>query len=216
MFKKRESEEISKSDKKIITIASTAAKLFSNKGYIETSMDDVAAAAKISKGSIYYYFSAKDDILHYILTTFMDRVLENAGSDLQKIDDHGERIRIMILRHVKTYTRNMYPAKALMQEAHNLPVAKLKKIKAKEREYFKIVSGVLSSYLKDNTDKDEITVLTFNLLGMCNWLYSWYDPKKTVDPEQLAQLIYDNFINGLSGFADDIDNVTAGRRHQGK
>lgn len=216
MFKKRTFEGISKTDKKIVTIASVAAKLFSNKGYIETSMDDVAAAAKISKGSIYYYFNAKGDILDYILSTFMDTVLENAGPDLREIDDPGERIRIMILRHVKTYTANMYLAKTLMQEAHNLPAAKFRKIKAKEREYFKIVSGVLSSYLKDNTDKDRITVLTFNLLGMCNWLYSWYDPKKTIDPEQLAQLIYDNLINGLSGFADDTDNTAANRRHQGK
>ena len=87
MLKKRASDGISKSDKKIVTIANAAAKLFSNKGYIETSIDDVAAAAKISKGSIYYYFSTKDEILDYILSTFMDAVLENAGHDLQEIDD---------------------------------------------------------------------------------------------------------------------------------
>jgi TetR/AcrR family transcriptional regulator, cholesterol catabolism regulator len=201
MLKKRASDGISKSDKRILTIANTAAKLFSSKGYVETSMDDVAAAAKISKGSIYYYFSTKDEILDYILSTFMDAVLENAGHDLQEIDDPQERIRIIILRHVTTYTGNMYLAKTLMQEAHNLPAAKHRKIKVKEREYFRIVFGALSSYLKDDAEKDRLTVLTFNLLGMCNWLYSWYDPKKNIDPEQLARLIFDTFMNGLSGFA---------------
>ncbi len=201
MLKKRASDGISKSDKKIVTIANTAAKLFSSKGYVATSMEDVAAAAKISKGSIYYYFSTKDEILDYILSTFMDAVLENAGHDLQEIDDPEERIRIMILRHVTTYTGDMYLAKTLMQEAHNLPAAKHRKIKVKEREYFRIVFGALSSYLNDDADKDLLTVLTFNLLGMCNWLFSWYDPKKSIDPEQLARLIFDTFMNGLSGFA---------------
>ena len=201
MLKKRASDGTSKSDKKILTMANTAARLFSSKGYVETSMDDIAAAAKISKGSIYYYFSTKDEILDYILSTFMDAVLENAGHDLQEIDDPEERIRIMILRHVTTYSGNMYLAKTLMQEAHNLPAAKHRKIKVKEREYFRIVFGALSSYLRDDAEKDRLTVLTFNLLGMCNWLYSWYDPKKTIDPEQLARLIFDTFMNGLSGFA---------------
>jgi len=200
-LKKRASDGISKSDKKVVTIANAAAKLFSSKGYVATSMEDVAAAAKISKGSIYYYFSTKDEILDYILSTFMDAVLENAGHDLQEIDDPEERIRIMILRHVTTYTGDMYLARTLMQEAHNLPAAKHRKIKVKEREYFRIVFGALSSYLNDEADKDLLTVLTFNLLGMCNWLFSWYDPKKNIDPEQLARLIFDTFMNGLSGFA---------------
>ena len=201
MLKKRASNGISKSDKKVVTIANAAAKLFSSKGYVATSMEDVAAAAKISKGSIYYYFSTKDEILDYILSTFMDAVLENAGHDLQEIDDPEERIRIMILRHVTTYTGDMYLARTLMQEAHNLPAAKHRKIKVKEREYFRIVFGALSSYLNDDADKDLLTVLTFNLLGMCNWLFSWYDPKKNIDPEQLARLIFETFMNGLSGFA---------------
>jgi len=200
-LKKRASDGISKSDKKIVTIANTAAKLFSSKGYVATSMEDVAAAAKISKGAIYYYFSTKDEILDYILSTFMGAVLENAGHDLQEIDDPEEKIRIMILRHVTTYTGDMYLAKTLMQEAHNLPAAKHRKIKVKEREYFRIVFGALSSYLNDDADKDLLTVLTFNLLGMCNWLFSWYDPKKNIDPEQLARLIFETFMNGLSGFA---------------
>ncbi len=207
MLKKRASGGISKSDKKITIIANTAARLFSSKGYVETSMEDVAAAAKISKGSIYYYFSTKDEILDYILSTFMDAVLENAGHDLQEIDDPEERIRIMILRHVTTYAGNMYLAKTLMQEAHNLPAAKHRKIKVKEREYFGIVFGALASYLNDDADRDRLTVLTFNLLGMCNWLFSWYDPKKTIDPEQLARLIFDTFMNGLSGFANSADNA---------
>jgi len=107
----------------------------------------------------------------------------------------------MILRHVKTYTGNMYLAQTLMHEAHNLPAAGHRKIKAKEREYFRIVFDNLSCYLNDHKEKDRLTVLTFNLLGMCNWLYSWYDPKKSIDPEQLARLIFDTFMNGLSGYA---------------
>ena len=191
---------MSKSDRKILAIATTAAKLFSVKGYLETSMEDVAAAAKTSKGGMYHYFSSKCDILLFILSTFLDTVLQNAERDLQEINDPAEKIRLVIFRHVKTYSEHMYLAKVLLHEAHNLPSAKFKKIQAKEKKYFAAVSGVLSAYLGGGIDKDRLTVLTFNLLGMCNWIYSWYDPKGTIDPEHLAQIIFDTFTKGSSSF----------------
>ena len=93
MPKKQVPDGMSKSDKKVLAIATTAAKLFSSKGYIETSMEDVSAAAKISKGGMYHYFSSKCDILDFILSTFLDTVLQNAEGDLQEISDPIEKIR---------------------------------------------------------------------------------------------------------------------------
>jgi len=200
MLKKQPSQEFSKSHKKVMTIATTAAKLFSAKGYIETSMEDIAAAAKISKGGMYHYFSGKCDILNYILSTFMDFVLENVEQDVRQIADPAEKVRLLILRHVKTYSEHMYLAKALLHEAHNLPSAKLKKIKSKEKNYFAAIADVVSSYLGNRVDKDMLMVLTFNLLGMCNWIYSWYNPKGSIGPEELSQIIFDMFTKGLSTF----------------
>jgi AcrR family transcriptional regulator len=195
---------LSKSDKKVLTIATTAAKLFSAKGYIETSMEDVAAAAKISKGGMYHYFGSKCDILNYILSTFMDFVLENVEQDVQQIADPAEKIRLLILRHVRTYSEHMYLAKALLHEAHNLPSAKLKKIKSKEKNYFAALADVVSSYLGYGVDKDRLTVLTFNLLGMCNWIYSWYNPQGSIGPEELSQMIFDTFTRDLSTFRREL------------
>ncbi|MEW6774672.1 MAG: TetR/AcrR family transcriptional regulator [Bdellovibrionota bacterium] len=49
-------------------ILSTAARLFARKGYAATSVDEVAAAAKTSKSSIYWHFKSKEDILLALLT----------------------------------------------------------------------------------------------------------------------------------------------------
>jgi TetR/AcrR family transcriptional regulator, cholesterol catabolism regulator len=203
MIEKQSSGGLSKSDRKVLRIASSAAKLFSAKGYTETSMDDVAAAVKISKGGMYHYFNSKCDILNYILSTFMDFVLENVEQDLHEIADPAEKIRLFIFRHVKTYNEHMYLAKALLNEAHNLPAAKLKKIKSKERRYFAAINDAVSSYLGEGVDKSTLTVLTFNLLGMCNWIYSWYNPHGSTGPEELAQMIFNTFTKDLSTFQKD-------------
>jgi hypothetical protein len=76
----------------------------------------------------------------------------------------------------------------------------LKKIKSKEKNYFAAIADVVSSYLGNRVDKDMLMVLTFNLLGMCNWIYSWYNPKGSIGPEELSQIIFDMFTKGLSTF----------------
>ena len=129
----------SKSDKKIFAIATAAARLFAVKGYTETSLEDVAGAARMSKGAMYHYFRNKSDILNYILSTFMDVVLDNARQDLAELSDPVERLRIIILRHVKTYVEYPDLAKTLLNEAYNLHSAKLKKIKTK-------AEGILCRY----------------------------------------------------------------------
>jgi len=189
-----------KSDKKVNMIATAAAKLFSKKGYRETSMDDVALSAKLSKGGMYHYFNCKEDILYFILSNFINLLLETLQQDLQKIEDPVEKIRYIIRHHVETYVAHMYSAKALLNEAYNLSAPKLAKIKSKEKQYFSTIAQVLSLYVGHQLDEEKLKVVTFNLLGMCNWIYSWYSPKGAIDPEQLSQTIFGNFTKGLSSF----------------
>lgn len=57
-------------------IMATAERLFADKGYAETSMDDIAKTAGVNKALIYYYFTSKDELLQTLLkATIME--LEN-------------------------------------------------------------------------------------------------------------------------------------------
>ena len=53
-------------------ILRTAARLFQQQGYDATSMNDVAAALKLSKGGLYHHFQSKDEILFHIMSHAMD------------------------------------------------------------------------------------------------------------------------------------------------
>jgi AcrR family transcriptional regulator len=203
---KRALNDQPKSDQKILSIATAAAKLFSSKGYIETSGEDIAAAAKMSKSAMYYYFNNKSDILYFIVSTFLDAVLKSLQQDIEVTKDPAERLRLIIFRHIKTYVDHMYLAKTLLKEAHNLPSAKLRKIQAKERQYFDAISKTILSYAGHDMDKNKLTILTFNLLGMCNWNYAWYNPKGVVSGEELSQMIFDIFTGSFWNKETDCDS----------
>ena len=94
-------------------------------------MDDIAAAAKLSKGGIYHYFSSKTEVLYFILDNFMDVVLKELGEELDKHDNELERVRGLIFCHVDQYPKYLAEAKTLFREVQNLPPKYYKKIIAK-------------------------------------------------------------------------------------
>jgi AcrR family transcriptional regulator len=55
-------------------ILAAAIKVFGKKGFADTSVDDIAAAAKIAKGTLYLYFRSKEDIYTTALHQAVDRL----------------------------------------------------------------------------------------------------------------------------------------------
>jgi AcrR family transcriptional regulator len=200
MAKNRKRKEIEKRSK----IGRAAARLFNKKGYLETNMEHIAASAKVSKGNLYYYFCTKEDILFFILSNYMDLALENLEADLQKIENGFSKLRFFISRHVELYVNNVDEAKTLLHEKRSLSTKHYRDIAEKERTYYGIVSRLLRDLCNgpDRPSSDEVTVMTFLLFGMCNWIYSWYDIKGSVTPDKLSQLIWEIYTDGFKGMMD--------------
>ena len=189
-----------KSQVKQQRIGNAAAKVFNKKGYLETNMDDIAAAAKMSKGGIYHYFSSKDEILFFILGSYMDVVLEDLEAQLQTMGNSTAKIKFIIDRHINLYANHMAQAKTLLQDAHCLSPKHYKSIKMKEREYFRIVTGALSEFFEGPGEikREELTAMAFLLFGMCNWTYHWYDPNGPINPEELSRMTWVVFLKGIT------------------
>lgn len=62
-------------------ILKTAVRLFASHGYNATSIEDILAAEKIAKGTFYYYFKTKEELLDAAIDTYIARMAE----DLQQI-----------------------------------------------------------------------------------------------------------------------------------
>jgi hypothetical protein len=69
----------------------------------------------------------------------------------------------------------------------------------KEIKYYEIVASVLSDVWGGHIEKGKLTVITFTLFGMCNWIYSWYNPKGAITPQELSEIIYQIFTKGICG-----------------
>ena len=190
-------------------IGSVAAKVFNKKGYLETNIDDIAAAAKMSKGGIYHYFSSKDEILFFILDSYMDIVLMDLESRLQTMKDSKSKIEFIIKRHIDLYANYTAQAKTLLHDAHCLSPKGYKPIKVKEREYYRIVMDVLLEFFEGSgaARLGELKANAFLLFGMSNWTYHWYDPKGPINPEELSRIACTVFMKGVTERKKELNEV---------
>jgi len=186
-------------DKKCI-IGRAAAKLFDEKGYLETSLKDISTAANISKGGIYHYFSSKHEILYFVLDNYMDLLLGGLEQELKDISDNSLKIRYILFRHLKLYNTKVPEAKALLIDSRNLPSKYFKAIAAKEKKYAQLLTDVLSDFFQGRLQRDKLKALSYTLFGMINAIMYWYNPEGPITLDELSQISYDVFMKGANGY----------------
>ncbi len=74
-------------------IVDTALRLFREQGYAATTMRGIAAAAGVSVGNAYYWFSGKDELVQAFYGDIQDQHRERAAAVLAASTDLGERLR---------------------------------------------------------------------------------------------------------------------------
>ncbi len=74
------------------TILAAATTLFAQKGFHQTSMNDIVAMSGVSKGGVYWYFKSKDEIVTAILEAFFDREEGELAALLDQDSPAQERI----------------------------------------------------------------------------------------------------------------------------
>src|SRR5438874_12086708 len=81
-------------------ILRAAARLFQQQGYDATSMNDIAATLKLSKGGLYHHFQSKDEILFNLMDHAMDITQQRVIDPVRGILDPEQRLRTLIRLHI--------------------------------------------------------------------------------------------------------------------
>jgi AcrR family transcriptional regulator len=76
-------------------ILASAFRLFSRKGYVETTLPQIAAGAHISTTNLYSYFESKLAILYAVHEPWIRGQLDALGEQLQALDTPRERLRLL-------------------------------------------------------------------------------------------------------------------------
>ena len=194
----------------------TAARLFQQRGYDATSMNDVAAALKLSKGGLYHHFQSKDEILFEIMNHAMEITQDLVIGPVRRIAGAEERLRALIRLHIEVVLSvRDREITVMLHENHPLPPALRKRINARKKEYIHFVESLIADIQRDVQTEAQTQAnahrvrhakcavspraAAFALLGMINWIYQWYKPEGPLTGDALVRQYTDIFFHGAVG-----------------
>ena len=185
-------------------ILRTAARLFQQRGYDATSMNDVAAALKLSKGGLYHHFQSKDEILFEIMDHAMEITQERVIGPVRGIADPEERLRALIRLHIEVVlSPRDREITVMLHENHPLPPALRKRINVRKKEYVhfleQLMADVQNKVRPANAGRAKVSprAAAFALLGMINWIYQWYKPEGDLQAQNLIPQFTELIFGGI-------------------
>jgi AcrR family transcriptional regulator len=183
---------------KEVEIFEAAARIFKQKGYHATSMQDIADAVGLQKGSLYHYLSSKEDLLFRI----SERAIEAINARLADIRDTpvapAEKLRAAIENHVQVLASNLDLLAVFLQEGHRLTREQQARLFQERQRYEDIFADILQEGIAAGQFRRlDVRVASYGILGMINWMHQWYQTSGRLSPSEIADLFVDLVLNGL-------------------
>ena len=177
-----------------------AARLFAERGYHGTSMEDLAAAMGVQKGSLYAHVRSKADLLHEI--TWDGAQAFHAALDA--IDERLpaiEKLRLALRAHLGVVAEQLDIATVFVREWRYLDGERRDEFVAERRRYEERIRALFREGVEQGelrTDLD-VTVAALVFLSAANWAYTWLQPGR--DTDDLADRFFELLVDGIRGYA---------------
>lgn len=193
------STAFTKYDQKLEFILRNAARIFAEKNYHSTTMRDISRATGVSLAGLYHYCKSKEELLFLIQDNCFGRVLERLEQRLVGVNDPVSMLRIFIDNHLSFFAANMSEMKVLSHEAESLAGDLHTHVSTKKNKYTALARSILKELQSQQTTKPavDLTVATYALFGMMNWIYNWYDPQGKLKVSQLVDNVTRLFLSGF-------------------
>lgn len=82
-------------------IFETSMRLFAQKGYDATSIEEITATVGVAKGTLYYHFSSKEEIFNFLVEEGMKLLNNSIEIKVSKLENSLDKLRAIILIQIK-------------------------------------------------------------------------------------------------------------------
>jgi AcrR family transcriptional regulator len=175
-------------DRKQQEIIAAAARLFAERGYQATSMQDLTEATGLAAGGLYHYIGSKERLLIRICDELLEPLLERARAIVAREAPATEHLHELLrawLAHIATHTDHML---VFAQERHVIErEPQWREVRRQRKAFEQILDDVLARGEQDGTMAFADRGLTLlALLGMVNHTATWLRPRGRLSAEQIA------------------------------
>lgn len=180
-------------------VISKAEELFSRKGYLATSVRDLAQALNIEAASLYSHVKSKEDLLWSIADGSANAFFDRVGPIAVKNIRTQEKLTEMIIEHVTVITDHLAASAVFFREWRHLSEPRRSEYAQRISNYEKIWRGVVVEGIEENLFKNyDEGFSSRTLLSAINWTHTWYRPDGELTPRQIGENLASFLLSGLT------------------
>lgn len=172
--------------------------MFYEKGYVETTLQDIADEMGFTKPAVYYYAKNKEEILVELYDQIVTAAIDSALEISQRDESGAVRFVALAQHHLSTFLEHIEANAVFEVQRTSLSPDAKQKMQALAREYNGILAGVYQQGIVDGSLTPMEPRIAINaVLGMCNTVHRWFNPRGGVPPEALIATIISLISGGL-------------------
>ncbi len=136
------------------SILEAAKKIFSEKGYHQTTMDEIALSAQVAKGTLYYNYASKSKLFAATVTEGMEEIMANISRELESELPFIEHFRLLLSCTIRLYLQHSEVTRIYVNELSsgidNDALTEIKNVRKKFIGFIKetLATGQERGYLK--------------------------------------------------------------------
>jgi AcrR family transcriptional regulator len=175
-----------------------AVRAFATEGFSRVSMNRIADSAGVSKALIYHYYPSKETLLYEAMLRYLTRLgtALATGSRRGKPDDLARTLRRLLAQ----YRAARHDHVVLMSELRNLSDEQRARIVQLQRQVLEAMQSAVSRAAPAIAPAD-LGAVTMLVMGMVNWLHTWFREDGPVTHEHLQELVERMVDGALQGAA---------------
>ncbi|MGJ9457795.1 TetR/AcrR family transcriptional regulator [Oceanobacillus sp. CF4.6] len=187
-----------KTAKKKEEILQSAISVIYEKGYHNTTIEDIAAKLLMTKGSVYYYFKDKQDLLYESYKMLLENSIDRFNKIMERELPLEQKLRNALQSHIEYLLEEKAGFDAGMKPEHFFDGDQLNTILELRSEYAACYDEIIKLGIKSRILNEVNVRIARNLiLGAMNWMLQWYSPDGEMTKEELANIASDYLMRIL-------------------
>ncbi|MCM2532102.1 TetR/AcrR family transcriptional regulator [Neobacillus pocheonensis] len=181
-------------------ITEASIQLFEKNGFSETSIQDIVDSIGVTKGTFYYYFSSKEELLMDIHLSYIDELLVHQNRILKdESRTYKEKLFDIVNLLISDIKSRGAVAKIFFREMKNLNEKRTALIIPKRDQFRFNIQELIEVGMDSGEFRPDLnaSIIAFGILGITNWSYNWFNPKGSCSDQEVAEIFVEMILKGI-------------------
>lgn len=179
-----------KTEKKKRDILKAATTILTEKGYQGTTVDEIAATLLMTKGSVYYYFENKQDLLYQCFVLLLNESISNINKVNDETLPYKEKLHRAMVVHITYVLGEKEEFDLLNKNDSFFTDEQLDHIRALRNEYEQLFDQMIAGGIEEKIFlKLDVKIARNLILGAMNWMIEWHSQDGEKELNEFAEMI---------------------------